>query len=69
MQWEFRPERGTTDGLFAVMMGLKKRQGKGSESHGMYVDLVKVSGTVYRGALWEVRRKFGMSDRLVNRPV
>ena len=32
MQTGFRPERGTIDGLFAVMMGLKKRQEHGLES-------------------------------------
>ena len=34
----FRPERGTTDGLFAVMMGLKKRKEHGLESYGVYVE-------------------------------
>ena len=38
MQTGFRPERGTIDGLFAVMMGLKKRQEHGLESWGVYVD-------------------------------
>ena len=55
MQAGFRPERGTIDGLFAVMMGLKKRQEHGLESYGVYVDLVKAFCTVNRGALWHAR--------------
>ena len=42
-------ERGKIDGLFAVMMGLKKRQEPGPESYGVYMDLVKAFGTVNRG--------------------
>ena len=66
MQTGFRPERGTIDGLFAVMMGLKKRQEHGLESRGVYVDLVKAFDTVNREALWEVLRRFGMPDHFVN---
>ena len=66
MQTGFRPERGTIDGLFAVMMGLKKRQEHGLESWGVYVDLVKAFDTVNREALWEVLRRFGMPDHFVN---
>ena len=43
------------DGLFAVMMGLKKRQEHGLGSYSAYVE-----------ALWEVLRKFGMPDHFVN---
>ena len=66
MQTGFRPERGTIDGLFAVMMGLKKRQEHGLESRGVYVDLVKAFDTANREALWEVLRRFGMPDHFVN---
>ena len=34
MQAGFRPERSAIDGLFAVMMGLKKRQEHGLDSYG-----------------------------------
>ena len=33
---------------------MKKRQEHGLESYGAYADLAKASGTVNRGALWEV---------------
>ena len=68
MQTGFRPQRGTTDGLFAVMMGLKKRQEHGPESYGVNVDLAKSLGTVNRKALWEVLRKFGMRYQFVSMP-
>ena len=38
LQAGFRPERRTTDGPFAVIMGLKKRQEHGLESYSAYVD-------------------------------
>jgi len=66
MQTGFRPERGTIDGLFAVMMGLKKRQEHDLETWGVYVDLVKAFDTVNREALWEVLRRFGIPDHFVN---
>ena len=66
MQAGFRPERGTTDGFFAVMMGLMKRQEHGLESNGVYVDLVKAFDTVSQKALWEVLKKFGMPDHFVS---
>ena len=65
MQAGFKPERGTIDGLFAVMMGLKKSQGHGLESCGVYVDLVKAFDTVNREALWEMLRKSGMPGHIV----
>ena len=69
MQAGFRPERGAIGGLFAVTMGLKKRQEHGPESHDVYVDLVKAFDTVNRGALWEVLRKSGMPGHFVSMPV
>jgi hypothetical protein len=68
MQAGFRPELETIDGLFAVMMGLKKRRGHGLESYGVYVDFVKAFDTVTREVMWEVLRKFGMPDHFVNIP-
>jgi len=40
MQAGSRPERGTTDGPFEVMVGLKKRQVHVLESYGAFVDSV-----------------------------
>ena len=57
MQKGFRPELRAIDGLFTVMMGLKKRQEHGLESWGIYVDLVKAFGTVNIEALSEVVRR------------
>ena len=66
MQAGFRPERGTIDGPFAVMMGLRKRQENGLESYGVYVDLVKAFDTVNRKALCELLKKSGMPGHFVN---
>ena len=54
--------------LFAVVMGLKKRQGHCHESYGVYVDLVKAFGTMNREALWEVLRKFGVPGHFLSMP-
>jgi hypothetical protein len=66
MQTGFRPERGTTGGLFAVMMGLKKRQEHGLETWAVYVGLVAAFDAANREALREVLRRFGIPDHPAN---
>ena len=47
-QCGFRPERGTIDGTFNLLMALRKRQEHNLETYVSFVDLVKAFDSVPR---------------------
>ena len=47
-QCGFRPERGTIDGTFNLLMALRKRQEHNLETYVSFVDLVKAFLTPFR---------------------
>ena len=55
-QCGFRPERGTIDGTFNLLMALRKRQEHNLETYVSFVDLVKAFDSVQRAALFKVLR-------------
>ena len=65
-QCGFRPERGTIDGTFNLLMALRKRQEHNLETCGSFVDLVKAFDSVPRAALFKVLRRYGLPDHFIN---
>ena len=65
-QCGFRPERGTIDGTFNLLMALRKRQEHNLETYVSFVDLVKAFDSVPRAALFKVLRRYGLPDHFIN---
>jgi hypothetical protein len=65
-QTGFRPDRGTTDGLFTTFVGLHKRKEHGLETWVLFIDLVKTFDTVPREPLFAIFCHFGLPDHFVN---
>ena len=65
-QCGFRPERGTIDGTFNLLMALRKRQEHNLETYVSFVDLVKAFDSVARAALFKVLRHYGLPDHFIN---
>jgi hypothetical protein len=65
-QTGFRPDRGTTDGLFTTSIGLHKRKEHGLETWELFIDLVKAFDTVPREALFAILRRFGLPDHFAS---
>ena len=61
----FRAGRGTIDGLFNILLGLRKRQEHNIETWAVFIDLVKAFDTVPRKALFEVLSRYGLPDHFV----
>ena len=61
----FRAGRGTIDGLFNILLGLRKRQEHNIETWAVFIDLVKVFDTVPRKALFEVLSRYGLPDHFM----
>ena len=70
-QCGFRPERGTIDGTFNLLMALRKRQEHNLETYVSFVDLVKAFDSVPRAALfkslWFARPLHQSGDTLARR--
>ena len=64
-QCGFRPKRGCADAVFTVKLAMKKRREHGQETWILFLDLVKAFDRVPRELLWEVLRKFGVPDKLI----
>ena len=58
-QCGFRPDRGTCDGIWNVLMSIAKRREHGAETWVLLLDLVKAFDRVPRELLWQIMRKFG----------
>jgi exonuclease III len=65
-QCGFRPDRGTIDGTFNLIMALRKRQEHNLETYVSFVDLVKAFDSVPREALFQVLRRYGLPDHFIN---
>ena len=65
-QCGFRPNRGTIDGTFNLLMALRKRQEHNLETYVSFVDLVKAFDSVPRAALFEVLSRYGLPDHFIN---
>ena len=65
-QCGFRPEIGTIDGTFDLLMALRKRQEHNLETYVSFVDLVKAFDSVPRAALFKVLRRYGLPDQFIN---
>ena len=60
-QYEFMPEKGTTDAMFALKMLMKKYR-KGQRKLQSVLDLEKAYNRVSREELWYCMRKSGIME-------
>ena len=63
----FSRNRGGTDAVFNLRVGLKKRQEHGLETWVAFLDLIKAFDTISRALLWLILRRLGAPERFVGR--
>ena len=65
-QCSFRSGRGTIDMIFSLRQRAEKVREKNQEMYMVFVDLTKTFDTVYREALWQVLKKLGIPENMLN---
>jgi hypothetical protein len=65
-QCGFRSGRGTTDGIFNIVIALQKRKEHDLETYGLFIDLIKAFDSISREALWLILRRYGIPDHMLN---
>ena len=64
-QYEFMPEKGTTNAMFALRMLMEKYREGQKELYCVFVDLKKAYDGVPREELWYCMRKLRMAEKYV----
>src|ERR1044072_9099973 len=62
-QCGFRPQRGTSDMIFAARQIQEKCREQQNDLYTLFIDLTKAFDTVSRDGLWKVLRKFGCTEK------
>ena len=65
-QCGFRSGRGTIDMIFSLHQVAEKVSEKNQEMYMVFVDLTKAFDTVNREALWQVLKKLGIPENMLN---
>ena len=65
-QCGFRSGRGTIDMIFSLRQVEEKVREKNQEMYMVFVDLTKAFDTVNREALWQVLKKLGIPENMLN---
>ncbi|XP_043476186.1 uncharacterized protein LOC122507501 [Leptopilina heterotoma] len=63
----FRKKRSTIDNIFVLNHVTQKARGKKDKVYGMFIDLKKAYDTVDREKLWNIMKKVGISEYLIEK--
>lgn len=65
-QTGLRHQRGTIDGSFSTIMGLRKRREHQEKTWALFIDLQKAFDLVVREATFKILHKFGPPQHFIN---